>query len=196
MRVADVMTTSVRSVRAATSLKDAAALMTQHGVAGLPVVDGNGNILGVVSQRDVLRILGTDAQAAVVYEAMSSPAITIGPDAPVSEAALVMLERSINRLPVVAGGELVGIVSRSDLVRTYTRSDEEIEREIRDEILDDRMVADGGVSVEVDRGTVAVAGVVDTLDEARRLYRLLSRVPGVVSVRSTLSWRRDALGVG
>ena len=195
MRVSDIMTRAVRSVHTGTPLKEAAALMTEHRIAGLPVVDGEGAVVGVVSEGDVLRLIGTDAQASVTREAMSSPAVTIGPDAPVSRAAHVMLERSINRLPVVVAGELVGILSRSDLVRAYTRGDEEIAREIQVEILGrPDGIGDGGISVEVDCGAVALAGVVDTLDDARRLYRLVSRVPGVVSVRSTVRWRNDPLG--
>ena len=193
MRVADLMTTCVRTVRTTTPLKQAAALMREHRVSGLPVVDGEGCVLGVVSEADVLRMLGSDQHAFETRDAMTSPAVTIARDASASQAAELMLEHSVNRLPVVAAGELVGIVSRSDLVRAYTRSDGEIAREIDAEITSSLNEGPQHVSVEIDGGRVAVTGVVDTLDDAQRLYRRLARVPGVVSVRSTVRWRRDPL---
>jgi CBS domain-containing protein len=193
VNVADVMTTRVRSVRSATSLKETAALMTEHRITGLPVVEGEGSVIGVVSQGDVLRTLTAEEHAATVGDAMTAPAVTIEPTASVAEAARVMLERGINRLPVVLAGELVGILSRSDLVRTFTRSDAEIEREIWAEIAGIAASPDPrSICVEVDRGAVAVAGTVDTLEDARQLYRRATRVPGVTSVRSTVTWRREA----
>ena len=193
MTVADLMTRHVRVVRAETPLKHVAALLSEHRIAGLPVVDCDGRVLGVVSEGDVLRILATDMTASTAREAMTSPATTIGPEAPVSDAAGLMLERGINRLPVVVADELVGIVSRSDLVRAFTRGDDDIAREIRAEIVGrTSWLEPGQVSVEASRGAVALAGVVDTLEDAQRLYRLASRVPGVTSVRSTVRWRRDA----
>ena len=192
MTVAELMTSRVRVVRPETPLKDVAALLAEHRIAGLPVVDGEGRVLGVVSEADVLRKLGARLDASTAREAMTAPAITVAPDASVAEATKLMLERGVNRLPVVVAGELVGIVSRSDLVRAFTRGDVEIEEEIRKDIVARTLaLAPGLVSVEVHNGAVAVSGIVDTLEEAQRLYRLASRVPGVVSVRSTVRWRRD-----
>ena len=76
------------------------------------------------------------SRALTVREAMTSPALTVTPWSSVSEAARLMTERGINRLPVVRNDELVGIVTRTDLVRAFTRSDGEIERELRDEVLE------------------------------------------------------------
>ena len=67
---------------------------------------------------------------------MSAPALTIGPNRPVTEAANTMIEEGVNRLPVVDDdGVLIGIVTRADLVRAFVRSDEEVAREIREEVI-------------------------------------------------------------
>jgi len=158
MKVHEVMTTGVVTVRPDATLKEAALLLAENGISGLPVVDGEGAVLGVVSEADVLAKesppeserrgvahwlldsrdpwLETRVAARTVGEAMSSPAQTISPERPVVEAATRMLEGGINRLPVVdPQGKLVGLISRGDLVRAFTRSDEEIRREIEEDLL-------------------------------------------------------------
>ena len=143
------MTTDVVTVTPETSLKEVAQLLVANRIAGVPVCDVDGEVVGVVSEADVLwkelglpetaggfldRILESAygnterASALTAAEAMTSPAITIAPDSAVARAAELMIEHRVNRLPVVAGGRLVGIVARADLVRAFTRSDEEIER--------------------------------------------------------------------
>ncbi len=124
-------------------------------------------------------------------EAMSSPAVTIGPDRPVGEAAARMLDDAVNRLPVVDDdGKLVGIVTRADLVRAFTRSDGEIETEIRKELISRTFwLQPTDLEVEVRGGEVTVAGEVDTKSDAELLPELIAQVPGVVSVDSKLTWK-------
>ncbi len=138
MKVADVMTVDVVTVGKETPLRDVAALLTERRISGLPVVD-EGRVVGVVSEGDILVkergrkaerrglfgvLLDDRATAELKLEArtadaaMTSPALTIGPDRPVAEAAGVMVDQGVNRLPVVnADGTLLGIVTRADLVR-------------------------------------------------------------------------------
>jgi CBS domain-containing protein len=124
---------------------------------------------------------------------MTSPAVTIAPHATVAEAAATMLEHCVNRLPVVDGPALRGIVTRADLVRAFTRSDEEIRREIeQDVLLHTLWVAPAEVSIEVDDGVVALRGTLDTKTAAELVAAYVRRVPGVVDVGAgELEWRFD-----
>jgi len=214
MRVQDLMTTNVLTVPTSAPLKDAAALLASHRISGLPVVDDNRHVLGVLSEGDILfkesgpperpsmleRLLavpsiGFDPKLAArtVGEAMSAPALTIGPRRPVTEAATTMIEEGVNRLPVVDDEKhLIGIVTRADLVRAFVRSDAELEREIREDVLRRMMWMEPGmVSVEVADGEVRLTGEVETKTDAEILPRLVQRVPGVVGVLSKVRWRDD-----
>lgn len=103
-----------------------------------------------------------------------------------------MTEHGVNRLPVVRDGELVGIVTRTDLVRAFTRGDAEIRDEIVHELLERTLWLDpGAVEVEVRDGTVLLTGEVRTRSDAALLERLVTRVPGVVQVDAKLHWRVD-----
>ena len=125
---------------------------------------------------------------------MTRPAVTIDPARPVSEAAALMLESRVNGLPVVKADRLLGIVTRADLVRAFTRTDAEIEQEIRDDVLDRvLLLAPGAVSVTVTEGQVGLGGFVERRSDAEILPRLAARVAGVVAVDSNVEWRLDDL---
>jgi CBS domain-containing protein len=127
-------------------------------------------------------------------EAMTAPALTIAPERPAAAAARLMLDHGVHRLPVVRDGVLVGIVTRADLVRAFSRSDEEIAREIRNDVLRRALwVEPGSVDVTVDRGEVVLAGEIEARSDAAVLRKLVQRVPGVVSVRSSVLYRVDDL---
>jgi CBS domain-containing protein len=118
---------------------------------------------------------------------MTSPAIVIAPQRPVAEAARVMVERKVNRLPVVDDLGLVGIVTRADLVRAYVRPDEELEREIRDDVAGRALAIDPNeLEITVEQGAVTLAGEVERPVDAELLERFTEAVPGVVSVHSEL----------
>jgi CBS domain-containing protein len=214
MKVAELMTPDVITVRPETSLKDVATTLAEHRVSGVPVVNERGTVLGVVSEADILvkergpeslrggfvgrlRGAGTaDSErlaARTAAEAMSSPPTTIGPGRDVSEAARLMLEQGVKRLPVVDPiGKLLGIVTRSDLVRAFARSDEAIEEEIREGVVKGTLwLEDDAVDVAVARGEVTLSGEVQRRIEAELLPEFVRRVPGVVGVESTLTWRFD-----
>jgi len=216
MQVRDLMTRDVITVTPEMTLKDAAALLVRHRISGAPVVDGDGGIVGVLSEADVLvkesgerrrdGMLGwllepgdafRDKLAArTVGEAMTTPPLTIGPRAPAHKAATRMIEDGINRLPVVDdAGRIVGIVSRADLVRAFARSDEDILDEIRTEILRRTLwLEPGAVEVRVAAGAVELTGEVETKTDAELLPRLVKRVPGVVSVHAELHARVAGVG--
>jgi len=129
LRVKDVMSREVRTVQRNDQLGVADKLMKDERIRHLPVIDEAGDVCAVVSQRDLfrgalLRSLGYGSRAeetllrqVVVKEAMSADLFTTTPDAPVAEAARVMIERRIGCLPVLDGGKLVGIVTETDFVR-------------------------------------------------------------------------------
>jgi CBS domain-containing protein len=210
MKVADAMSVDVVTVSPETPLKDAAALLARHGISGLPVVEGEA-VVGVVSEADVVirstgrresrgllgALFGGDRDdenlaGATVKDAMSSPAVTIAPGRQVAEAARVMVERRVNRLPVVDDSQLVGIVTRADLVRAFVRPDEELEREIRKDVAETALWIDSGkLHVTVDRGVVQLGGEVQRRADAELLERFTAAVPGVVSVKAELRWLFD-----
>ena len=214
MKVKDVMTTTVLTVRTDTTLKDAAAMMAEHGISGLPVVDLGGQVVGVVSEGDILfkeagrapkrpfvdRLLSLPPSereaklaAATVGEAMTAPALTIAPTRPLTKAASMMLDQGVKRLPVIdEAGNLVGIVTRADLVRAFVRSDSAIEQEIREDVIRRSLwIEPDMIEVEVHAGEVRLAGQVETKAEAELVPEFVQRVPGVVSVLSKLNWKSE-----
>lgn len=216
MRVEDVMSVDVVTVSPSTPIKEVARLLATYGVSGFPVVDDEGHVRGVVSEGDILLkeggvanseghpyhwLFGGDPggalkrEARCAAEAMTTPAVTIEPGRSVAEAARIMVERSVNRLPVVREGRLVGIVTRADLVRVFARTDHEIEREIRDDVLLHTLWIDPArMRIAVSGGEVTVGGELETRTEAELVAGYIGRVPGVVSVDdSRLRWREDDL---
>ncbi len=204
MKVRELMTKDVVSVRQDTSLREAAAMLVEHRVSGLPVVRGT-EVVGVLSEADVVartsggttggllswlfepEIAERKVSAQTVGEAMSAPAVTIAATRPVHEAARRMITEGVNRLPVFEDGKLVGILTRADIVRAFARSDDELAREIRDEILRRTFwVEPGQVEVTVADGRVTLEGEVETETDAELLPIFVSRVPGVVGVHSEL----------
>ncbi len=215
MKIKDVMTDDVLTVSTSATLKETAQLLADLGISGMPVVDAEGKLAGVISEADILykerghdrrhggsfawlffpELLDTSKlDARTAGEAMSAPAVTISPDRPVNEAAGLMLDEAINRLPVVDhDGKLIGIVTRADLVRAFTRTDAEIEDEIRKELVSRTFwLEPTEVEIRVVHGDVTIEGEVDTKADADLLPQLISEVPGVVSVEAKLTWKVPA----
>jgi CBS domain-containing protein len=214
MKVKELMTTDVVTVTPEMTLKHVAEVLARRGVSGVPVVDANGRVVGVISEADVLLkergpteergvfarfreprdpAAKSKAAARLAREAMTSPAIMIGAERPVSAAARIMIERGVNRLPVAKDGELVGIVTRADLVRAFTRPDELVAEEIRTDIVERAMwLPLHRLDVTVRDGEVELTGTVPTKDDAEVLVRLVAKVLGVVSVSSNLRWERES----
>ncbi len=214
MRVEDVMTRDVATVGPETSLKQVARELVRRRISGMSVLDDHGQIVGVVSEGDVIakerraserggplaRLLhGVDhaaelkLDARTAREAMTAPAITIEAFWSVASAAQMMLDSAVNRLPVVRQGHLVGIVTRADLVRAFARSDEEIAREIREQVALQEAIwlDDGKVDVRVDAGETTLEGSVRRRGDAEVLPKIVAAVPGVVGVRSELTWAEE-----
>lgn len=123
MQVIEVMIKDVKTARLTDSVKDAAQKMKKDDVGALIVVGGSGEALGIVTERDIVIDIvadGTDPETVKVEDIMTKELITIGPDVDLEEAADIMTEHDIKRLPVIYQGKLVGIVSASDLI-TYEK---------------------------------------------------------------------------
>jgi CBS domain-containing protein len=196
-RVSDVMTTDVVTVTKEASLKQVTRIMACCNVSAVPVMTDNGRVAGVISEADLLRKhehgfrLGTDplrrerprARARCAGELMTSPAITIGPDAPAGAAARLMNGHRIGRLPVAdPSGKLVGIVSRRDLMGVFLRPDDEIAAEVRGVLARTLPAEPGGVQVKANDGVVVLYGSLPRPALILVAERLASSVDGVAAV--------------
>ena len=206
--VKDVMTTQVVAVRKAASFKEMAVKMRDSRIGAFPVLDDGGRVIGVVSAADMLNKeadlatgpeplssllrFGDREKAAGVTaaELMTSPAVTIGPDAPVAEAARLMRDRRVKRLPVVnATGHLIGVISRADVLSIFTRPDEQIRHEVIEEVIrNGALVRPQGFTVTVHDGIVTLAGRPENDGAGRDLIEAVQHIEGVVSVRDELSY--------
>jgi CBS domain-containing protein len=212
MRVEDVMTRDVVSVTSATSLREVARVLAEHGISGVPVLRGD-EVVGVVSESDIVAKVGAAEEpgpgvlhplldrelrarldARVASAVMATPPVTVEPWMSAAAAAWLMVEDDVNRLPVVENGRLVGIVTRADIVRAFARRDAEIGREIREEVLPSLGLSAEDVRVVVEAGTVQLEGEVPAGEEEAVVHAIM-RVVGVVSVHDELNAARRPVGV-
>ncbi|MFI9152471.1 CBS domain-containing protein [Streptomyces sp. NPDC053367] len=204
--VADVMTRSVATVGLETAFKDIVRTLQDRRVSALPVVDGSGRVVGIVSEADLLpkeefrdadpdrrtqlRRLADLAKAGSVTarDLMTSPALTTTADATLAQAARVMARARVKRLPVVdGGGRLLGIVSRADLLKVFLRDDEEIAEQVRREVVAYLFPRPASaVTVGVHDGVVRLAGRIGDRSLVPAAARLVRAVEGVVDVRFEL----------
>jgi CBS domain-containing protein len=215
--VADVMTTDVAAVRETTTFKRIVEIMADRNVSAVPVVNADGVPIGVVSEADLLtktefptgrrhaslldRLRHGDelakAEGMVAFELMTSWPSTIMPEAPLAEAAGRMLHARIKRLLVVGeGNQLIGIVSRSDLLTAFLRPDEEIRREIADRVLCRQLAMDPlRFAVAVRNGVVTITGRVERRSQITYVEDLVRQVDGVVQLDLQLAWTTDDTGI-
>ncbi|MGW1957873.1 CBS domain-containing protein [Streptomyces sp. NPDC001920] len=193
--VSDVMTHTVVAVGGKALFKEIVELFDQWKVSALPVLEGEGRVVGVVSEADLLpkeEFRDTDmgdlkemekAAGVTAGELMSTPAVTVHADASLAEAARIMARRHVKRLPVVdAVGVLQGVVSRSDLLKVFLRSDEEIAEEIRHGVLTQLPVT-RDLSVTVSDGVVTLGGPLADRAFVPLVTRAVRAVEGVVDIR-------------
>ena len=204
--VKDVMTAEVVAVRRETTFKELAAALRQHRVSAFPVLDDRDRVIGVVSEADMLakeamtepgvaaellhhsdvrKAEGTTAGALMTHQV-----VTVSPDDSIEQAARMMHFLKVRQLPVVnAGGELVGIVSRSDVLSVFDRPDEDIRKDIVDTMLLHEFLIDPRqFKVTVEAGVVTMEGTPETAALGRALVRKARHVPGVVAVRDRLTY--------
>ena len=208
--VRDVMTKVVVAVREDTPFKELVGLLHEFRVSALPVLDAQGAIVGVVSEADLLlkedpevlsphfiegrarRVERGKAIAVVASELMTAPPVTIEPDMPLTEAAHRMHQRHVKRLFVTdAQRNVLGVVSRVDLLRAFLRSDPEIGNDIETLIRSDPDLEPGAVTVAVADGVVLLQGEVQRRTMAPDLLARVRALEGVVCVHEHLTWQFD-----
>jgi CBS domain-containing protein len=195
VRVSEVMSSPVVTVRPATRLKEVADLLVTHGISAVPVTDADGRLVGIVSEADLLRPgLAPDPRAhltqtvdlpvevpGVAAQVMTPEVVALPMDADLAEAARLMLERRIKSIPIVHGRQLVGVVARRDLLAVLARGDSEIATALED-LLAGELGPPSPYQVTVRDGVVELTGPHDP--RSQRLAMVLARgVPGVVDVR-------------
>ena len=212
-RVRDVMTREVVTVANQASFKEIAATMAEHRVSAVPVLDADGRVAGIVSEADLLlkgefpdgppgrrlfqghrqRVERAKAAGDTAAELMTAPAVTVDPDASVTEATRLLHRHGIKRLPVVdPAGPLLGIVSRADLLRVFLRSDSQIAQEIRQNVLVRAMWVDpDAVTVQVRDGVVTLTGELERRSLIPITVSLVHGLDGVVDVVDRLTFELD-----
>jgi len=202
-RVRDIMTTHVVAVRSDTSYREMIAALRVHRVSGLPVADAEGTVVGVVSETDLLTKRDMDGRPEwlphrkhapigelTAADLMTEPAVTTSPDELVSSVARLMSSHKLRRLPVVdSQGHLVGIVCRSDVLSVFSRPDEDIHREItQDVILDGFFTDPARLAVTVKDGIVTLEGAPGSVVLGRGIVDQVRHVEGVVAVRDRFTY--------
>jgi CBS domain-containing protein len=209
MRVRELMTEDVITIGPDAPLKEAARRMLEAGVSGLPVTD-DGKLVGIITEADFVageaerrgrragllhfldRRYEVPSQERSVGDVMTSPVVTIGPESDHPEAARLMEKNKVKRLPVVENDKLVGLLSRSDALRAFVRSDKEIIDEIKGYVLAKVLwIEPSKVEVGCEDGNVTLRGRLETRSDANLLVELASRLDGVASVHDDLSWEFD-----
>jgi CBS domain-containing protein len=210
--VRDVMTTRVVALRKHADYKKIVSALRQYRVSACPVLDEANRVIGVVSGADLLfkqtdpdyppglaRLewrLGeaSKANAVTADKLMTAPAVSIDPDATVVAAARLMQDRRVKRLPVVdQEGRLAGIVSRSDVLSVFERSDADIWDEVTRVVIGAEFALDpDGFDVTVSSGIVTITGLVDRHETALRLLARVRHAEGVVGVRDRLGYQEES----
>jgi CBS domain-containing protein len=202
LRVRDLMTPDPLVLEEDLPLRTAALLLFHYGVSGAPVVAADGELVGVLSEADLLPkeglprwVIGRQARqeyrrrtAKTVGEACSRPPLVTHPEVTLNEAVRQLLDHDVARLVVVDDGEVVGMLSRHDVLGALTRADSELQAAVELE-LDEHGARD--VHALVEYGVVTLAGRAPTRSLADRLPRRIASIDGVSSVTGELSWVED-----
>ncbi len=200
--VSAVMTADPITVSPQTPFKAIAELLTGNGISAVGVLGKTGELVGVVSEADLLphlwedpkprwrdRRLARKATACTAQNLMTSPVVTIGADDSLATAAAKFARTGVRRLFVLRNGKVVGVLSRRDLVRVYTRGDADLEREVSDRVLREQLnLGPDRVRVEVRAGIVTVVGRVERRSDIAPVTRLIQELSGVVEVRNRLDY--------
>ncbi|MFD2189938.1 CBS domain-containing protein [Pistricoccus aurantiacus] len=225
MRAADVMTTKVISVALESEVREIASLLAEHGISAVPVVDSEQRVLGIVSEGDLIRRIENDedshkswwlklfsgtsvvdyvkAHGRCAGEVMTPDPLTVSEDEPLHRIAGLLEKYRIKRVPVVRDGRLVGIVSRSNLLRGFATVEPEIEasiddRNIRKAIYKELKALSGlwgeHLTVIVSDGCVQLWGLVETKEQRWAVQVAAENTPGVKQVINHLGLRPRGIG--
>jgi CBS domain-containing protein len=204
--VESVMTCQVVALDPGAPFRTIVETMDRFDVGALPVLAGDGRVIGVVSEADLLpkeefrarRLAAADrdrredalakAEAGTAGELMTAPAVCVPADATVSEAARIVALRKVRQLPVIGPtGRLVGMVGRHDLLKVFLRPDGEIADDVREEVVDVLFPEEAGIEVQVLDGRVTLRGAVRDIGLVPVAARMAQSVEGVVDVHDELT---------
>ena len=217
-KVGSVMTTEVVRAEYGTPFKEVARLLRDHRISGLPVVDDDEKVIGVISETDLMvrqaqtpdpyepkkrfsldrltragRERAVKARARTAGQLMTQPPVTAHADDTIVEAARTMARHHIERLPVLDEEQrLVGIVTRRDLLQVFLRPDAEIRAEVIDEVLVRALwLPPRGIDVAVTEGVVTLSGQMERKSETEIAVSMTRQMDGVVAVVDKLTHRLD-----
>jgi CBS domain-containing protein len=220
MNIEQIMTRDVITVTSDTSIREAAKLMADHGISGLPVIDGEGRLMGIISEGDLIlrqrsrskrpwwRSFFTDGERLVreyrkfagttVGEVMTHPAISISPVFGIETAASILHARGIRRLPVVRNEKVVGIISRGDLIKVLaaqvpvsgTKSDAQLVEEMKARMAREAWASTMGFVVHARQGVIFLWGVVPTQAVKTALETMARAIEGCKGVENDLVAQR------
>jgi CBS domain-containing protein len=229
VKAADVMQRGVEAVTAETSIEEAIRIMLSGRFSGVPVVDAQRALVGMLTEGDLLRRIetGTAVEAPAwrawlagpgrsagryvrtharkVGEIMTTPVVSVPPDAELAEVVALMESRRIKRVPVVEGGRLAGIISRADLLRALERllpsrntpavADAELRRRVLGEFEKERWLPRSYLDVKVENGMVELRGIVTDAREREAMRVLAENTPGTRGVVDHLVWIEPVSGM-
>ena len=229
MRAKDAMTQPVISISSQDSILQAVRLMLQHKISGLPAFDESGNLAGIVTEGDFLRRTETDtlrrrprwieffvgagklaeeyvhASAREVSEIMTTDVHTVSEDTPLDEVVTIMEQHRIRRVPVMRGKEVLGIVTRADLLRalintaqqrrSISTDDATIRRQLLSHLAHQKWAPAEAIDVAVVNGTVTLSGFITDERQRRALCIAAENIPEVKKVEDQLAWLVPGTGV-
>jgi CBS domain-containing protein len=197
MKVSQIMSRPVVTVTPDTAIKEAAKQLAEHHISALPVVDANDELVGIVSEADLLPLsmrpdprsqatpqaASAGSEPATVGDIMTRRVVVLPDDSEVSQAARVMIEADVKRVPIVKGRHVIGIVSRSDLIKVIARRDEDLAAEIIERLQEVGLAVSEGV-VTVSEG-IATIRILESGHPRSLAESIALMVPGVLEVRFT-----------
>jgi CBS domain-containing protein len=205
--VQEIMTTRVIWVKKDATFRKMASALHEHRLSAFPVVDDDRKVIGVVSEADMLNKEALDVEPGVISgilhhrdqakargvtagDLMTTAVVAVRPEDTVEHAAKLMYDRRVKRLPVTdENGHLVGIISRADVLSVFDRTDQDIRKEITDDVILGEFMADPLVfQASVKDGVVTLAGRPETNETGHDIVRRVRHVQGVVAVRDRLNY--------
>ena len=218
----EIMTTPVITVSPDTLFGNIVAIMLQHRISGLPVVDESGRLVGIVTEADLLlkeeepraqpalipwhgsslRLERSHdrhrkAEGTTAGVLMTENVVSATEDATAHHLAHLMLARDVNRIPIVRDGRVVGIVTRADVLKVFTRGDEALLKVAHEALARDLWIDPKALSISCLNGVVTVSGTLDRRSDRDLLLRWVKAIDGVVDVNADrLEFRVDDLALG
>lgn len=218
----EIMSSPVVSVRPDTPVREIVETMLRSRISGLPVVDEDQRVLGIVTEADLLekedrplpeppilswhgrslrleRMMGhyRKATGTTARDVMTENIITAAEDTTAQELAHLMLRHSINRILILREGRLAGIVTRADILKVFLRSDESILQTVRETLARELYIDPASLTLSCANGIVTVAGNVDRHSDCALVVKWIHSIDGVVAVRADhLNYRHDDLALG